>query len=464
MPASAFASVSISEIAWMGTTTSPNDEWIELASDSSESLTGWTLSATDGTPSITLSGSISANGYFLLERTDDSTVPNVTADQIFTGALGNEGEMLVLKDASGAIIDTVSGTGGWPAGDATTRETMQWGGSSWITAPGTPGAANAAGEQGNEEEEDDTDDNNDDEQDSDEDENNETSGSAKVSVIKVDPDPIYAATVLIPDFTVRGVAAHFESVVTKDKVLTTKQGRYRWSMGDGTSYAFEKNTSLDHIYDYPGTYVVVFQYYSNDMKDKPDSIHRKTVTVIDNQISISHIDEQGGVTLKNETSKEIDIGRWSMTQGDDIYYIPKYTYIASKSTLIVPHQASQFDPGKPVTLFNPEGKMVNVYPRESVPAPVTRPLLSQKRGNVALPVQNNNDEMVPETVLGQSQTAQAARAGITFGTPFLLFVILVLVAIAGYSVYVYGFPRRQKMDEGTPLSEEYDLDDILRGS
>jgi hypothetical protein len=53
---------------------------------------GWRLEAADGTPSIALAGMIPAGGYFLLERSNDESVPGVAADVIYTGALGNEGE------------------------------------------------------------------------------------------------------------------------------------------------------------------------------------------------------------------------------------------------------------------------------------------------------------------------------------------------------------------------------------
>ena len=78
---------------------------------------------------------------------------------------------------------------------------------------------------------------------------------------------------------------------------------------------------------------------------------------------------------------------------------------------------------------------------------------------------------VEDDLLGATQTASVIASGISLGsigTPFLLFFILVLIAIAGYSVYVYGFPKRTKLDTETsgktPSSAEYDLDDILRGS
>jgi len=121
--AEAQSTVVISEIAWMGTTTSYNDEWIELFNNTGSdiSLTGWTLSASDGTPSINLTGTIPANGYFLLERTDDTSVPGITSDLIYSGAMGNTGETLVLKDSNTNVVDQVNG---WHAGDNSTKATM----------------------------------------------------------------------------------------------------------------------------------------------------------------------------------------------------------------------------------------------------------------------------------------------------------------------------------------------------
>ncbi|MYL32186.1 competence protein ComEA [Pontibacillus yanchengensis] len=121
--AEAVRDVVISEVAWMGTTTSYNDEWIELhnTTSSSVSVEGWTLIATDGSPSISLSGSIPADGYYLLERTDDSTVSEVAADHIYTGSLSNSGEHLELKDGSSNVIDEVDS---WYAGDNDTKSTM----------------------------------------------------------------------------------------------------------------------------------------------------------------------------------------------------------------------------------------------------------------------------------------------------------------------------------------------------
>jgi len=119
--------VVINEIAWMGTGVSYNDEWIELYNntDSPISLDNWILKAKDGTPEINLTGEISAGEFFLLERTDDETVPNIPADQIYKGALGNNGEDLELVDGFGNLVDSVSSGSSWFSGDNNTKKTME---------------------------------------------------------------------------------------------------------------------------------------------------------------------------------------------------------------------------------------------------------------------------------------------------------------------------------------------------
>ena len=119
--------VVINEITWMGTNTSYNDEWIELYNNTNSliNLDGWTLKAIDGTPEITLSGTIQSNGFYVLERTNDTTIPNIIADQIYTGALSNKGEYLQLFDNQDNLIDEINCTDNWLAGDNATKQTME---------------------------------------------------------------------------------------------------------------------------------------------------------------------------------------------------------------------------------------------------------------------------------------------------------------------------------------------------
>ena len=121
------AAVIINEIAWMGTENSASDEWIELYSNQEVDLSGWFIESADGSPAITLEGTISSNSYFLLERTDDETVPLITANQVYSGTLGNGGEHLILKNDLGKIIDEINQLEGWSAGNNSTKQTMERG-------------------------------------------------------------------------------------------------------------------------------------------------------------------------------------------------------------------------------------------------------------------------------------------------------------------------------------------------
>ena len=144
--------VVINEVGWAGTLASAYDEWIELRNTSSEAvvLTGWRLSD-GGDIDLALGGTVAPFGYFLLERTDDTSISDVAADIIYSGGLNNGGETLSLYDPSGALIDSANRDGGgWPAGELSSRASMErWGGGdepgNWRTYSGYGGSAHDAG-------------------------------------------------------------------------------------------------------------------------------------------------------------------------------------------------------------------------------------------------------------------------------------------------------------------------------
>ncbi|TCP31821.1 phospholipase D-like protein [Scopulibacillus darangshiensis] len=115
--------VVINEIAWMGTTQSYSDEWLELYNQTNAdiNLSGWTLESRDGSFRVPLSGQIHSKDTFLLERTDDNAVPGLRADEIYSDTLVNNGLDLILKNNQGTIIDEA---GKWYAGDNSSKAAM----------------------------------------------------------------------------------------------------------------------------------------------------------------------------------------------------------------------------------------------------------------------------------------------------------------------------------------------------
>ncbi len=111
--------VVINEVGWGGTAASAADEWIELYNTTSAAvdLAGWHLRAADGLPNVALSGAIAPLGYYLIERTDDSTISDIDGDLLapFGTGLANTGETLYLLDAADVAVDSANRDGGpWP--------------------------------------------------------------------------------------------------------------------------------------------------------------------------------------------------------------------------------------------------------------------------------------------------------------------------------------------------------------
>ncbi|MEX2054532.1 MAG: lamin tail domain-containing protein [Candidatus Colwellbacteria bacterium] len=125
--------VLINEIAWMGGLDSEGlthaDEWIELANASGQvvDISGWSLIDQRGDIEVVFpEGTILLpGGFLLLERSNDDSVPGVTADLIYVGALSNQDEGLRLFDDGCALIDEALADPTWVAGDATARRTME---------------------------------------------------------------------------------------------------------------------------------------------------------------------------------------------------------------------------------------------------------------------------------------------------------------------------------------------------
>ena len=145
--------VIINEVAWMGTKNSSNDEWIELKNISQEAvdLSGWQLLDKENQIKVIFDVGevIPNNGFFLLERTDDNSVPDQKADLIYTGGLKNSDEALYLFDKNCQLQDVVKANPNWPAGDNKTKRTMErksdfsW--QSSASPGGTPKSKNSKG-------------------------------------------------------------------------------------------------------------------------------------------------------------------------------------------------------------------------------------------------------------------------------------------------------------------------------
>jgi hypothetical protein len=126
----------VNEVAWMGSpllagesaSAASNREWIEIKNRSADTLnlSGWQVTDSAGNIKIIFSdGDTIASGSFLLLERGEDAVPGVTADKIYSGGLSNAGDVLAIFDPTCAMSDLVDASDGWPAGNNTTKQTLE---------------------------------------------------------------------------------------------------------------------------------------------------------------------------------------------------------------------------------------------------------------------------------------------------------------------------------------------------
>lgn len=369
-PHAALAALYVAEVAWMGSLDDANSEWIELFNDGEETnLTGWTLSALDGQPHVELAGIIRTGEVFLLERTDDATIPEVSAGQVYTGGLGNGGEVVELRDAGGVLVDRVDGSNEWAiGGNNETKETLQRLGSfgAWVTAAPTPGRVNAqvvtvkdgggvdaassggsgpeapkrsmsAGSSG-------------------------TSGSSATAQRKDVSSAVAAPALTVSigsDRTVSaGVPVHFVARA-RDERGEGAHATYTWSFGDG---ATGDGAETIHTYPYEGEYVVVVRATRSAPRGMLTSEDRAVVWVVPLTLALPYADTRS-IEVANDSAHEVDLSRFTLVAGTAHFRIPEGTILLSGARVRFAAGVTKLVPFDPYTvgLFTPMGVLAARY-------------------------------------------------------------------------------------------------------
>lgn len=347
--------VIINEIAWMGTEISSSDEWIELynETDGAINLTGWTLKAIDGTPEISLEGTIAANGYFLLERTDDQSVPGITADQIYTGALGNSGENLELRDGENNLIDSIDCSEGWLAGDNETKQTMEKTDSQWqisLDAGGTPKTQNSSGAEIPPGEEPPAE---------------EPEVEGWIPATMVNQPPMAEAGLDITALVNQEIFFDASQSSDPDNGPIT----YFWNFGDGATETEEK---ASHIYLFAGQYIVTLLVDDGELSDL-DII---TVNIYSPAVIISEFipnptgsdTENEWIELFNQSDQIANLTNWQLDDQED----GSSPFVFPANSLIAPHQFLVLRrPITKISLNNDMDQVRLIYPDGSLATEVS---------------------------------------------------------------------------------------------
>lgn len=341
-PGSSQAAIVISEIAWMGSVDSANDEWIELQNTgSSQVVDGWLLSD-GGSLEIELAGTIEAGQFAVLERTDDDSAPG-SAFVIYAGALTNAGTTLTLRDDDGVVIDQVAGGENWSnvGGDNVTKETAQLTTGGWVTADPTPGFAHVADVVVIET-------TTDTEAESDPVPISSGTNSDGPSVSLALPDHDLKIDFNIPSQVYVNQAVALQAVPTGIGSLSDSLA-YHWNYGDGEIGQGEQVT---HTYIYPGQYVVVVE--ASYARHKAQV--KKKVMVLPVNFSITR-NSQGDIQIHNDAKYEIDLSGY-VVQGLSGIELPSNTFLLAGATLTLPAKKINAHQSSLVALIDTEKTIV----------------------------------------------------------------------------------------------------------
>ena len=476
----AYAEIIVTEIAWMGTSNSANDEWIEIYNSGSNSinLSGWQLSSVDGTPSINLSGNIGPGEYKLLERTDDTTFPGIPALVIFTGALSNEGENLELLN-SGNIVQSLDFSSGWPAGDASSKDTMQWNGSSWVTAPESAGGPTTySGEDGNNNDdeddgEDENDDGNDEEGDNEEEDDSDDTEVVSKSSSKEDnfilkrkryEDRIFEAKV--QKIAIVGDPTFFTAQALDFDRSDLHKGVYIWNMGDGVirEYSRKMNDGKQdfyHTYKYPGTYAVSLKYYETYFEGvSPDIEETFNIEVIEPKVSIKDVKLDGSIELKNVSSSTVDLTDWILKDvNGDTFIFPSGSMILSNKTIVLQNRATRLKPFSGVYLMTPDKNIISSWFFKdtfysSINIKKTQKSVYEEDDKSNEQEQENNGEVLGSFSVNEEVDEDYKEKTNSKLVYILVFIIMVLVTIVGVLLLQVRKDVKEKEEEEYELIEE----------
>ena len=334
----AYANILFSEIAWMGSVNSSADEWIEIYnnSESQISIDGYTIESQSKKLLINLSGTIGSKEYFIIERTDDASEPTVKADLIssFGTGLNNSGDTIYLKNEAGQNIDSLLFISGWPAGDNTTKQTMQKLNSSWVTMDKSPKSAPINGTSFV-----------------------ESKKEAEVKVEEEVKDNIKSPTVssggaksepkiILSRFSVSLVGDQLANVPVELLIDNREEnglpvypgGVYKINFGDGFEEKYKVGDRVFHAYEYPGIYRITVRYFTNEWSVLPGKQFNLNISVTEPTLVLD-TSRAPIIIVKNKTEKDIDLGQFYLLSGSGKKFIfPKDSIVfAGKDLWLSPN-------------------------------------------------------------------------------------------------------------------------------
>jgi len=305
-----YADIYINEIQVLPT----SERFIELynSSDSSVLLTGYYLQRkTENGTSFTSMVSktffdgveIDGKGYLVISKTSD-----ISSDILVDNLILTQSNTIQLKKSSSEVIDFIE------FGDITEGKSYQRFGDDWLLSYPTPGSSNYFSEESDD--------------DSDEESSDKNYIYSSTVKEKDSKNTTTTAEIITNKITLVGLSLPITSKIINSKGITLNVGKFVWNFGDGEGKVEYSVSKLNHIYKYPGEYLVTLNYYKEDGGSLIAS-DRINIKVIPSSLFIKSIGDfyDPYIEIENKSEYEIDLSGWIIKGMTKNFIIPEGTIL-----------------------------------------------------------------------------------------------------------------------------------------
>lgn len=132
--------------------------------------------------------------------------------------------------------------------------------------------------------------------------------------------------------------------------------KYFWSFGDGSS---KKGKDVTHTYLFPGEYNVLLTVEMGESS----AVSKTKVKVFEPKVSIEDVSfgKGGFVTIRNNTSAEVNLDGWMVFYGKISFTFPQDTIVDKGTTLKVPFAFTKSFEGEEVKLLYPNKIVISKF-------------------------------------------------------------------------------------------------------
>lgn len=392
LPAAAHAAVSINEIMYNPAGTDTGREWVELYNSGSSDVTlvggsgkgSWRIADSSNHTITDPQGGVGrgslvvpANGYLVITSDPVAFMGEYSGTYSVAKAslsLTNTGTTISLIDGSGATVNSVTYTASQGGQDNGTS--LQLASSTWLQALPTPGAANATERYDPPAQE------------------SSSSGSSSKSSTTANPGYVSAPVPQVfadaggDRSVIVGADSKFVATAYDRDQSVINYAKFFWNFGDGSS---AEGPWVMHHYSYPGTYAAELTITNTSLRTS------SYITVTAQPASVALVPlPRGGVSIKNNAGRNLDVSFWQVKEGDATFTLPEYSMLLKDSAINISASTLGFAAAAPV-LYYPDG--TEVLPQEAAAA---------TSAPVSVHTQESHVAASPESEISTEASAAAA--------------------------------------------------------